>query len=356
MDKQIGMIKHNRLSAFVKSLDVNPLCEEHILQAIKYGRTNFLSWMNEKYDRRLSQRFKIVKEENPFDTISVHILDYAVKYQNLKVLDWILHERPNEICTEKSALFCCVNGSVLTLKWLCANRVEFSAKNENRFKFNNSLLLHICENGNLSILKYVFENRPELKLNRKSISVKLRDEMYYYALRHNHVDVADWLHENLDAYCDYASHPPLGQYIFDAVVLNPTLEAIEWLQTNKKSDFSNSDFAMDLAASGGTIDMLEWLQTNRPEFMVCKDDTFQPVFPKKYFGCTARALVWASQNGSLENIKWLFRNSPEYNGMGNSYYGKSCLALDYARERGHVDVYDWLIENVSGMSEYVLCD
>lgn len=349
METILLQIKDNRLSKFIKSVNPNELTEEHVLCAIKYGRTNFLNWIYENCNRR----FYLSKNGHPFECFSCHILDYAVKAEKIKVLDWILEKCPNEICTEKSALFCSISGSVTILKWLFQHRPEFNPRNLNRFKFNNSNLVHMCENGNLGILKFVFENCPELLSDRKSIPLELRDEMYFAALRNNHFQVVDWLHNNLQLYADCA-YMSLPQLLFDEVLLFQTLDAAKWLQTNKKSDFTNSETAMDRVVAYGTIEMLEWMQANRPEFMVDKNKHYSPIYPKKYLGNTCRALIWAAKNGNLENIKWLFINSPEYNHFGKSYYGKSCLALDYAREIEHLHVYNWLIENVEGMKEYAI--
>lgn len=133
--------------------------------------------------------------------------------------------------------YLCINSHYLELiKWVLKNTNEEISQ----YAFNMAAYY-----GNLEILKWLYENRPNESMKEK---------------HHNIMDCAStWGH----------------------------LEVVQWLHENRTEGCTKK--AMDLAAKNGQLEMVKWLHKNRTE------------------GCTVEALLSAANNGHLKILKCLLK-------------------------------------------------
>ena len=85
--------------------------------------------------------------------------------------------------------------------------------------------------------------------------LKYYAQIFYKAIRINHLDIIQWIHE----YCNTGNI--YWNRAMDWAALNGQLHVIQWLHENRQEGCTH--WAMDYAASRGHLHVIQWLSENR---------------------------------------------------------------------------------------------
>lgn len=208
-----------------------------------------------------------------------------------------------------------------------------------------------CRQGRLDILQYLYLSENESSTRWGTDSSDVID----WAAERGHLQVVQWLHENLKGGCSSAA--------MDGAAKRGHLHVVQWLHENRSEGCSKE--AVYYATKYGHLDVLQWLHAHYFEklfsnnmyiaelvFSAVERGHFSIVqwlysFAKFAFGQFVYGR--AARGGHLELAKWLNENcTVKMNMIGRA---EALSAIRIAAERGHFDMVMWLCANCNKEEE-----
>ncbi|EFA85015.1 hypothetical protein PPL_02010 [Heterostelium album PN500] len=234
---------------------------------------------------------------------------------SLDIVKW-LFENQISVCNPAAFDCACYSGNMELVNYLfdkvAMERTKFAVQNA-IIKGNLELVkllsapLHdhfegainlTAEKGQLSILKWLNENRTDLLFTPEAMDL---------AVKNNHFNVARWLHLNRTEGCSSKA--------IDYAARHGYLDVVQFLNENYSNGFS--DDAILSAIENGYLDVVQYL---------C--DNTKAKIPKK-------ALFKAVFNGYTDIVKYLYSKTQT---------DEADSLMNVAAERGHMEILMWLDE------------
>lgn len=205
-------------------------------------------------------------------------------------------------------------------------------------------------NGNLNIIKYVFESglvqftTKSLIFGAKwgrldiliwlydNVKLKFPSEMIYHAAAAGHLDVVKWVSQF------YRLKSSGGQEIIECTWQSYKLDTF---------DIGRARYyfgvAMDYAAAAGHLHIVQWLHYNRPEGCTVRAmtdaaaaghmDVVQWLHDNRTEGCVMTTMIWAARCGHDDMVKWIY---------ANEWRGTEFEAIEMAIEEDCLDILKWI--------------
>ncbi|RLN90357.1 hypothetical protein BBJ28_00021773 [Nothophytophthora sp. Chile5] len=269
----------------------------HGLQAFSYYRSDpTLQFGDVRRFAAVNDRLDILKyfnshaETDPSSRWSPHLLNDAIYAGKLRVVRWLLANRP-ESCASLTtkAVDSTATGNLALLQFL---------HEEMDVAFTTKAMNLAAENGRLDIVRFLHEKRTE-GCTRRAMDA---------AARNGHLEVVKFLHKHRSEGCTTKA--------MDCAARNGHLAVVKFLHDHREEGCTT--IAMDAAAQYNRMDVIQFLRTHRHE------------------GCTEWAMAGAAVNGHLDMVRYLHQE------LHVKHIGSSA---SIAAQNGHYQVFDYLCTN-----------
>ena len=262
-------------------------------------------------------REQVLEDEHP------NLFRRVCKLGHLNMAKWLVNVNPKIIEIKENLVYpfwkSSANGKLNIAKWLysISSEVVYSLNTDTELDtFKESMLLNLCSNGNLVVVKWLLTILPPIN-NKPFI-----EDIFYESCRTGHLNIAK---------CIFNAYPDTENYHFDDHTFHVTCgkghsNIAKWLLKIKPGiDIrSNSDFAFHNACINGNLYIAKWLLHICPQIYnnLRSDSTFAET-------CLL---------GQLDVVKWLF--DIKYTSIDSS------LNIDDVinSKKANTDVVKWLFE------------
>ena len=177
--------------------------------------------------------------------------------------------------------------------------------NSHYLKFMEFDMNHAVRNGQLHVLQWLFQTRPQLSINLVDLALT--------AGINGHLDILKWLYKNEK----FTKNP---RYMYINVVNNGHLHILKWFHEQNMYKHIIPE-AIPHAAENGTLDIIKWFHENYTNYFELE--------------VLRRAVNW----DQLETVKWLWENRPEMRPKNISWW--------YTNELDKNESLKWLSSQIA---------
>ena len=244
----------------------------------------------------------------------------VIKYKNiLEISEHLVHK--NDICDWDESLIKASRESTTSLETvrLLIDGGADAYGNAKYTWYNRTALTHACQNGRLEIVKYLFNNNPEL-------SFRLICELLVKAIDYPHFEIVKYL---VDYGADANVKDRRGYTAMISASMGNDLKMVKYLLENKAyvNDYDeNYHAALIYSSEYGGLETVKYLvEIGAGKYSQDKND----------------ALVLACGNSQLEMVEYLVEHGADANAADK----KNKTALMFASERFDFEILDILVEH-----------